>query len=53
LGGRSRQISEFEASPIYRVSSRTARATQRNPVLKKKQNKTKTNTNKNRKTFVT
>jgi hypothetical protein len=40
LGGRGRQISEFEASLVYRVSSRTARATQRNPVLKK-QNKTK------------
>jgi hypothetical protein len=33
LGGRGRQISEFEASLVYRVSSRTARATQRNPVL--------------------
>jgi hypothetical protein len=40
LGGRGRQISEFEASLVYRVSSRTARATQRNPVSKK-QNKTK------------
>jgi hypothetical protein len=29
------QISEFEASLVYRVSSRIARATQRNPVLKK------------------
>jgi hypothetical protein len=27
---------EFEASLVYRVSSRTARAIQRNPVLKKK-----------------
>jgi hypothetical protein len=35
LGGRGRQISEFEASLVYRVSSRTARATQRNPVSKK------------------
>ena len=35
-GGRGRQISEFEASLVYRVSSRTARATQRNPVSKKK-----------------
>ena len=26
---------EFKASLVYRVSSRTARATQRNPVLKK------------------
>jgi hypothetical protein len=36
LGGRGRQISEFEASLVYRVSSRTARATQTNPVSKKK-----------------
>jgi hypothetical protein len=43
LGGRGRRISEFEASLIYRVSSRTARATQRNPVSKKKTNQTKTN----------
>jgi hypothetical protein len=42
LGGRGRRISEFEASLVYRVSSRTAKATQRNPVSKKqKQNKTK------------
>jgi hypothetical protein len=34
LGGRGRWISEFKASLVYRVSSRTARATQRNPVLK-------------------
>jgi hypothetical protein len=61
LGGRGRWISEFEASLVYRVSSRTARALQRNPVSKKKKqkktkkkqkknkNKTKTNkkTNKN------
>jgi hypothetical protein len=51
-GGRGRQISEFEASLVYRVSSRTARATQRNPVSKKtnktKQNKTKQNKNKKR-----
>jgi hypothetical protein len=33
LGGRGRRISEFEASLVYRVSSRTA---QRNPVLKNK-----------------
>ena len=36
MGGRDRQISEFEASLVYRVSSRTARAIQRNPVSKKK-----------------
>jgi hypothetical protein len=50
LGGRGRRISEFEDSLVYTVSSRTARATQRNPVLKNqnkkqkaKQNKTKQN----------
>ena len=34
--GRQRQtdLSEFKASLIYRVSSRTSKATQRNPVLK-------------------
>jgi cell division protein FtsL len=37
LGGRGRWISEFEASLVYKVSSRTARATQRNPVSKTKQ----------------
>jgi hypothetical protein len=42
-GGRGRQISEFEASLVYRVSSRTARAIQRNPV------KQKTKTNKQKK----
>jgi hypothetical protein len=36
LEGRGRQIFEFEASLVYRVSSRTARAIQRNPVSKKK-----------------
>jgi hypothetical protein len=40
LGGRGRQISEFEASLVYSLSSRTARATQRNPVSKN-QNKRK------------
>jgi hypothetical protein len=38
LGGRDRWISEFEASLVYRMSSRTARAIQRNPVSKKKNN---------------
>ena len=32
--GRCRQISEFEASLVYKVSSRTARSIQRNPVSK-------------------
>jgi hypothetical protein len=30
-----RQISEFKVSLVYRVSSRIARATQRNPLSKK------------------
>jgi hypothetical protein len=38
-GGRGRQISEFEASLVYKVSSRTARAIQRNPVSKRKKKK--------------
>jgi hypothetical protein len=45
LGGRGRWISEFEASLVYKVSSRTARATQKNPASKnqnKKKQKTKT-----------
>jgi hypothetical protein len=41
LGGRGRQISEFEASLVYRVSSKTARAIQRNPVSKKTKKKKK------------
>jgi hypothetical protein len=41
LGGRGRWISEFEASLVYRVRSRAARDTQRNPVLKNSKNKNK------------
>jgi hypothetical protein len=37
LRGRGRQISEFEGSLVYRVSSRTDRATQRNSVSKKQE----------------
>jgi hypothetical protein len=46
LGGGGRHISEFQASLVYRVSSRTARAIQRNPISKQnttKDNKTKQN----------
>jgi hypothetical protein len=50
LGGRGRQISEFEASLVYRVSSRIARATQRNPVSKSKAKQTNKHTNKTNKT---
>jgi hypothetical protein len=48
LGGRGRWISEFKASLVYRMSSRTARAIQRNPVSKK-QNNNKKNTRKTNK----
>jgi hypothetical protein len=41
LGGRGRQISEFKANLVYKVSSRTARAIQRNPVSKKPKSKQK------------
>jgi hypothetical protein len=56
LGGRARRISEFEASLVYKVSSRTARATQRNPVSKKENQKRKkpkktTTTKQNKKTL--
>jgi hypothetical protein len=58
LGGRGRQISELEASLVYRVSSRTARATQRNPVSKnqnkeEKERKEKTKQNKETTTTTT
>jgi hypothetical protein len=43
MGDRGRWISEFEASLVYRVSSRTARATQRNPGSKKQKEKRKKN----------
>jgi hypothetical protein len=46
-GGRGRRISEFEASLVYRVSSRTAKATQRNPVSKKTKTKPKQQQQKN------
>jgi hypothetical protein len=52
LGGRGRRISEFKASLVYRVSSKTARTIQRNPVSKNKtkQNKTKQNKTKQNET---
>jgi hypothetical protein len=50
LGGRGRRISEFEASLVYKVSSRTARAIQRNPVSKKKKTKKKKKQKKKTKT---
>jgi hypothetical protein len=42
LGSRGRQISEFKASLVYKVSSRTARATERITIEKpKEKNKNK------------
>ena len=41
VGGRGRRIPEFEASLVYKVSSRAARATQRNPASKKQKKKKK------------
>ena len=53
--GRQRQVDlcEFKASLVYRLSSRTTRVTQKNPVLKNKNpnkqtNKQKTNKNQNK-----
>jgi hypothetical protein len=37
LGDRGRRISEFKDNLVYKVSSRTTRTIQRNPVSKKKQ----------------
>jgi hypothetical protein len=42
MGGRDKQISPFEASLVYRLSSRTARAIQRKePCLEKPTKQTK------------
>jgi hypothetical protein len=53
LGGRGRQISEFKASLVYKVSSRTARATRRNPVSKNRKQKTKNKKQNKKKYFIT
>ena len=39
MGGKDRWTSEFKASLVYRVNSRTTKATQRNPVLKNQKKK--------------
>jgi hypothetical protein len=44
--------SRFEASLVYRMSSRTAGATQRNPVSKKQNPKTNKPSNKNNKKYL-
>jgi hypothetical protein len=43
MGGRGRQISESEASLVYKVNFRTARVIQRNPASKNKQTNKQTN----------
>jgi hypothetical protein len=54
LGGTGRQTSEFKANLVYRVSSRTAKTTQRNPVSKtnKQTNKQTKNKNKRKKEIL-
>jgi hypothetical protein len=47
-GGRGRRISEFEASLVYKVSARTARATHRETLSRKTKKKKK----KKKKDFV-
>jgi hypothetical protein len=47
IRGRGRWISEFEASLVYKVNSRTARDIQRNPVSKSKKKKKKPQQKKN------
>ena len=42
-------LSEFEASLVYRVSSRITRATQRKPVSKNQNNNNNNNNNNNKK----
>jgi hypothetical protein len=42
---RDRQICEYEASLLYRGSSKTTKATQRNPGLKKQTKSNTTNNN--------
>jgi hypothetical protein len=51
LGGRVRRISEFEASLIYKMSSRTPRTIQKNPVSKNKQTNKQTNKKQKQKTM--
>jgi hypothetical protein len=51
LGGRGRRISEFQASLVYKVSSRKARATQRNPVSKNQKTKRKKKKEKGKENF--
>ena len=47
MGGRDRRISEFKASLVYKVSSRTARTTEK-PCLEKPKKKKKKKSKKNK-----
>jgi hypothetical protein len=49
LGGRNWQVSEFESSLVYRVSSRTIRDIQRNHVSKKGEKRKRKNEKQNKK----
>jgi hypothetical protein len=49
---RGRQISELEAGLIYRTSSKTARVTQRNPVLENQKRGKKKKKKKDRQTCL-
>ena len=48
---RQVDLSEFKASLVYRVNSRTAKATQRNPISKTKQKETKQTLSRQEKPF--
>ena len=48
--GCSSRGPEFESSLVYKMSSRTARVTQRNPVSKNQKKKKKKKTNQTKKT---
>jgi hypothetical protein len=49
---KGRPISEFEASLVYKVSSRAARAIQRNPVSKNQKKKEKKRKKKRERSFM-
>jgi hypothetical protein len=53
LGGRGREISEFRFSLVYRVSSRTVRAIQRNAVSKREKEKEKRKKKEKEHLFIT
>jgi hypothetical protein len=52
LGGRGRQISEFKASLVYKLNSRTIRAIQRNSISNTNKQKEQTNKQKEHKPVI-